>query len=887
MAAFGAAAQPLTAKGTASPHGDLDIGCGDCHTAEAWSPLRDPLLFEHRESGFDLLGAHADTSCRSCHPTLVFSVARPQCVSCHEPEFTRASAPDHRGFPTTCESCHGSVAWKPASFDHAQTAFSLRGAHRAVECAACHAQGFAGTPTDCFSCHQSDFNAATQPRHTGFPNACQDCHGEAAWQPATFDHGTTAFPLRGAHRTADCASCHRTGFAGTPNDCFSCHQSDFNAATQPRHTGFPNACQDCHGEAAWQPATFDHGLTSFPLRGAHRSVDCASCHRSGYAGTPSDCFSCHQSDFNAATQPRHTGFPNACQDCHGEAAWQPATFDHALTSFPLRGAHRSVDCASCHRSGYAGTPSDCFSCHQSDFNAATQPRHTGFPNACQDCHGEAAWQPATFDHALTSFPLRGAHRSVDCASCHRSGYAGTPSDCFSCHQSDFTAATQPRHTGFPNACQDCHGEAAWQPATFDHALTSFPLRGAHRSVDCASCHRSGYAGTPSDCFSCHQADFTAATNPRHTGFPTACQSCHGEAAWQPASFDHNSTSFPLRGAHQAADCTSCHRSGYAGTPTDCFSCHQNDFTGATNPRHTGFPTACQSCHGEAAWEPASFDHNTTSFPLRGAHRAADCTSCHRSGYDGTPTDCFSCHQADFTGATQPRHTGFPTACQSCHGEAAWHPASFDHNATSFPLRGAHQAVACLDCHASGYNGTPTDCFSCHQADFTGADDPPHTGFPTTCQSCHGESAWEPASFNHNNTSFPLTGAHRNTPCADCHASGYNGTPTDCFSCHQADYNGTNEPDHRASGFPTTCQTCHSTNAWEPSTWNHDPFFPISSGRHRLPCSDCHITPGQFQTFECIYCHEHNRQETDNEHDEVGGYTYVSQACYQCHPRGSH
>ncbi|MCB1037161.1 MAG: cytochrome C, partial [Acidobacteria bacterium] len=71
--------------------------------------------------------------------------------------------------------------------------------------------------------------------------------------------------------------------------------------------------------------------------------------------------------------------------------------------------------------------------------------------------------------------------------------------------------------------------------------------------------------------------------------------------------------------------------------------------------------------------------------------------------------------------------------------------------------------------------------------------------PTTCESCHSENAWQPANFNHNQTAFPLTGAHRTLDCQSCHAGGYSGTPTDCFSCHQDDYNGTNDPNHASVG----------------------------------------------------------------------------------------
>ncbi len=65
-------------------------------------------------------------------------------------------------------------------------------------------------------------------------------------------------------------------------------------------------------------------------------------------------------------------------------------------------------------------------------------------------------------------------------------------------------------------------------------------------------------------------------------------------------------------------------------------------------------------------------------------------------------------------------------------------------------------------------------------------------------------------------------------------------------------------------------------------------FPIYSGEHAGEwdaCVDCHVVPNDFGIFECIFCHAHTQEEMDDEHEEVGGYTYESQACFNCHPNG--
>jgi hypothetical protein len=113
----------------------------------------------------------------------------------------------------------------------------------------------------------------------------------------------------------------------------------------------------------------------------------------------------------------------------------------------------------------------------------------------------------------------------------------------------------------------------------------------------------------------------------------------------------------------------------------------------------------------------------------------------------------------------------------------------------------------------------------------------------------------------------------------------------CADCHLDDYQGTTNPDHQASGFPTTCESCHRTTRWRDiSGFDHDGlYFPIYSGKHRgrwSDCSDCHTVASNYSSFSCLGCHPHSdRQETDGHHREVGGYTYDSAACYSCHPRG--
>jgi hypothetical protein len=514
--------------------------------------------------------------------------------------------------------------------------------------------------------------------------------------------------------------------------------------------------------------------------------------------------------------------------------------------------------------------------------AAEEPAypHGDFQGDCSECHGDEGWKPArisrTFDHAKrTGFALVGAHTSVKCQTCHPTLDFTQPRKlCASCHQ-------DPHLGEFGSDCARCHTPRSFLDRAGMvrlHQMTRFPLAGAHAGLDCESCHPRAaqghlrFAATDTDCYACHRADFAGTTAPAHgaMGFPTTCSTCHNAMAWRPARFKHTG----------------------AG---DCYSCHRSDYDGASAPAHRagGLPTTCGTCHSTLAWRPATFAHNATAFPLTGAHRQAPCLECHGSPWQNTlATDCYSCHRPAYDATAAPAHAagGIPTTCTSCHNTAAWQPATFAHNATAFPLTGAHLQAPCLECHGSPWQNTlATDCYSCHRPAYDATAAPAHAagGIPTTCASCHNTVGWQPATFAHNATAFPLTGAHVLAPCVSCHGSPWQNTlATDCYSCHRPAYEATTDPAHVAAGFPVTCATCHSTTTWSGATFDHT-WFPITSGRHSgHTCSTCHVVPSSYTAFSCFSSGCHSQSDTDGRHGSVSGYRYDSAACYSCHPRGS-
>jgi len=204
----------------------------------------------------------------------------------------------------------------------------------------------------------------------------------------------------------------------------------------------------------------------------------------------------------------------------------------------------------------------------------------------------------------------------------------------------------------------------------------------------------------------------------------------------------------------------------------------------------------------------------------------------------------------------------------------WIPANFDHN--FYPISSQHNNVNCIECHSEP-NYQP-QCLSCHYDDFLEEHNP---GDPTDCWACHTTSDWG-SNFNHNNTNFPLTGAHIGLPCINCHENGYQGTPTECVACHQNNYNNTTNPDHEVLMLPTTCESCHTTNpGWQPATFPiHNQFFELLGAHANITnCDDCHNGNFNNTPNTCIGCHQNDYNGTTDPPHLILNF---SLDCLTCH-----
>ncbi len=826
-----------------------------------------------------------------------------------------SQSPHERDLQYSCADCHNPKGWKlekgTYSFDHNKTRYQLVGQHQEVDCKMCHTSlQFANTETNCNSCH-------TDMHYQTVGTDCARCHTPNSWivENITSIHQMSRFPLFGPHVTADCYDCHPSEsllrFEPLGVECYDCHEADYMATTNPIHKDKPDIfttnCNDCHSVNAftWTGAGFNHSF--FPLTGGHALNDCTKCHPPGsdYSSISADCYSCHQTDYANTNAPDHigAGIPTNCIECHTtNPGWKPADFRaHDAQYFPVySGKHSGTwnSCTECHPNPNNYVEFTCISCHE---QASTDEHHNEVGGyiynsaACFECHptGQAE---GGFNHNNSNFPLTGAHTTTECIHCHANGYAGTTTICYDCHKDQYEQSLNPSHLALSIStdCEACHTTlSGWQPALFAVHNQYYALAGAHADIatDCFTCHAGDYNNTPNTCYGCHTNDYNQTTNPPHVSgqYSTECENCHSQSTWVPATFDHN-LFFPLTGAHTTTECLQCHANGYGGTPTNCVDCHINDYSESTNPSHIALAISedCQGCHTtNPGWQPAAFPSHNSYYELLGAHAniASNCFICHAGNYSNTPNTCYGCHAEDYNQTTNPPHASaqFSTECASCHTQNTWVPSTFDHNAF-FPLTGAHATTACLECHANGYGGTPANCVDCHINNYNQSTNPNHIalGISQDCPVCHTTSpGWQPAAFPDHNSYYELLGAHTAiaSNCFICHAGNYNNTPNTCYGCHADNYNQTTNPPHASAGFSTECLSCHTQNAWVPSTFDHNTYFPLTGAHATAACLACHENGYGGTPTNCVDCHINDyNQSTNPNHVALG----ISQDCPVCH-----
>lgn len=234
----------------------------------------------------------------------------------------------------------------------------------------------------------------------------------------------------------------------------------------------------------------------------------------------------------------------------------------------------------------------------------------------------------------------------------------------------------------------------------------------------------------------------------------------------------------------------------------------------------------------------------------------------------------------------PHGKDFDISCSECHTSEGWkidrNKISFNHDLTQFPLEGLHEEVNCISCHSTlVFSDAEPECMSCHT-------DMHQQTVGLDCGRCHTTNTWivENITEIHQQSRFPLLGAHITADCYDCHQSAslllFEPLGVECVDCHKKDYDATTDPNHIESGFSTDCMDCHQMNAfaWTGSSFTHT-FFPLTLGHAINNCSECHTDGNDYTNIsrECISCHQsdYNTATVPN-HQQIG----LPTNCLECH-----
>lgn len=735
------------------------------------------------------------------------------------------------------------------AFDHSDTGYLLDAAHVSVPCEFCHWQAqFRGTPRDCASCHRPGGRASGKtPSHPPTTVACDACHLSMTWAPAVFQHQTSQGVVQGG--------------------CITCHNGAFAEGKPVRHVITASACDSCHRTSAWLPAAYTHALV-----------------------VPGGCVSCHDGRLAQGKSPGHIPSSSSCDQCHQTGAvFAPISVSvgamhSAMTAPPAAGS-----CVTCHDGSYLLQNAQVKSAN-----------HVATVEQCDVCHAStSSWATATYSHS------------------------GADTNCSGCHSGPSGSAMGPPGNHVPSGAQQCDvchkNYSAFKPATMDHAGTAGQCSGCHNgaytfanaqgmaashvptTMQCDSCHLGAFvawlpvamnhAGQAGKCSTCHGGAFllqnAQSKPPTHISTTAQCDSCHtSTSSWAMASFDHVAASPPVAGR-----CSSCHNgvsamgksATHIPTSAQCDLCHAhfNAFRPA-QMNHAGLVGQCSGCHNGSYLFANALARPVTHIPTSG-----QCDLCHVSGFvsfspatmnhAGLSGLCSACHGGAYLAQNaqtkHATHVVTTAQCDTCHGSTtSWASAVIDHAAVTPAVAGR-----CSSCHGSTALGKPS------------------THVPTTaqCDVCHvGFGYFAPATTNHGGTVGPVAAGN-------------------CVVCHGGTYVAVGAQAKPTTHVPTaaSCDDCHSTVAWVPSTYSHPASGvcanchngataqgkPVSHIPTTAACDVCHLnstafapagmshvgTSGPVAAGNCVTCHSGSYLAV-NAQVKPPTHVVTSAQCDDCH-----
>lgn len=451
-------------------------------------------------------------------------------------------------------------------------------------------------------------------------------------------------------------------------------------------------------------------------------------------------------------------------------------------------------------------------------------------------------------------------------------------------------------------------------------LSPGDLSEAHAHLEglsnCTECHTLGEKIDNSKCLDCHKEIQQRIT--QNKGYHSSnevkgktCISCHSDhhgrkfdmIHFNKDQFNHDLAGYVLEEAHAKLKCEACHKNEFIknsdikkkkktflGLETSCLSCHQ-DYHQKT------LSSDCFKCHDFKAFKPApKFDHINTKFQLTGRHAEIECIDCHKKTTKENKEfqefagikhqSCTNCHK-------DVHNNKFGQDCKQCHNNISFlqinNQSGFDHNKTDYPLRGKHLNLDCKKCHKQKLTDPlpHNHCYSCHEDYHKGQFNKPNK--KSDCKDCHDVNGFMGSKFSieqHNESVFPLKGAHIATPCFVCHLKEDKWTFREigqkCKDCH----NNIHQSFIDIKYYPEeNCKNCHSEESWSQIQFDHKKTeYDLKGSHQKVSCRDCHFYQSEegkvTQKFNnikpsCVECHlDIHQQQFANKEGQT--------TCEKCH-----
>ncbi|MBU2507006.1 MAG: cytochrome C [Bacteroidetes bacterium] len=459
------------------------------------------------------------------------------------------------------------------------------------------------------------------------------------------------------------------------------------------------------------------------------------------------------------------------------------------------------------------------------------------------------------------------------------------------------------------------------------------LTTAHANLEgmknCTECHELGEGIDNAKCLDCHTEINSRVKS--NIGYHASkevkikeCIECHSEhhgrefkiINFSESDFDHDLTSFTLKGKHKKEKCASCHKTEFLKTPSTqnevnkhkilsdkilsgkktflglsqrCENCHIDYHDGSLG-------NECKNCHDADAFRPASlFDHQKTKFGLIGAHLKTDCVKCHAKTTVGEKetqkfnglnfSSCSACHKDSHNGK-------FGSQCSGCHTTNSFaditNRKKINHSLTDFQLIGLHNSVDCSKCHttAKGLKPKHSQCTNCHEDYHKGQLKKLDANID--CNECHNEHGFSPSLYTlelHSKTQFELKGSHQAVPCFRCHKSSkelvFVFTNISCVQCHQNIHEGKIS----AKFIPNNdCSVCHNEERWSSVTFQHSQTKFELKGKHlETECRSCHFSKVGENLFEQHFTNISSNCEDCHKDTHFGQFKVLEKTnCFKCH-----